>query len=91
MTKFGLGKIFITSIETLLKDQLLWIINGGTTTQCFNVETGARKGDIKGLEIFEHCFLYTAYAGDTTFRKIQNTLHTRLKYLIPIFTLYIYI
>ena len=69
----------------------MWIINGGTTTQCFNVETGARKGDIKGLEIFEHCFLYTAYAGDTTFRKIQNTLHTWLKYLIPIFTLYIYI
>ena len=45
LIKFRLGKIFITSIETLLKDQLLWIINGGTNTQYFNVETGARKGD----------------------------------------------
>ena len=43
LIKFRLGKIFITSIETLLKDQLLWIINGGTNTQYFNVETGARK------------------------------------------------
>ena len=23
--------------------------------------------EIKGIEIFEHCFLYTAYADDTTF------------------------
>ena len=64
--------------------------NGGTATQYFKVERGARQGDpvltylfilvleilfifikkhpeIKGIEIFEHCFLYTAYGGDTTF------------------------
>ena len=33
--------------------------------------------EIKGIEIFEHCFLYTAYADDTTFflkdaQSIQN-------------------
>ena len=76
-------------IEILLKDKLLCVINGGTTTQYFNLERGARQGDpvsaylfiltleilfllIKkhseknDIEIFEHCFLYTTDADDTT-------------------------
>ena len=36
LRKFGFGKNFITWIEILLKDQLSCVINGGTTTQCFN-------------------------------------------------------
>ena len=41
LRKFGFGKNFITWIEILLKDQLSCVINGGTTTQCFNLERGA--------------------------------------------------
>ena len=90
LKKFGFGKIFITCIEILLKDQKSCVINGGTTTQYFNLERGVRQGDpvltylfilvleilflfikkhpeIKGIEVFEHCFLYTPYADDTTF------------------------
>ena len=90
LKKFGFGKNFITWIEILLKSQQSCVINGGTTTQCFNLERGAPQGDpvsaylfilvleilflfikkhpeIKGIEIFEHCFLYTAYGEDTTF------------------------
>ena len=90
LKKLGFGKNFITWIEILLKDQQSCVINGGTTTQCFNLERGAPQGDpvsaylfilvleilflfikkhpeIKGIEIFEHCFLYTAYADDTAF------------------------
>ena len=90
LKKLGFGKNFITWIEILLKDQQSCVINGGTTTQCFNLERGAPQGDpvsaylfilvleilflfikkhpeIKGIEIFEHCFLYTPYADDTTF------------------------
>ena len=90
LRKFGFGKNFITLIEIILKDQLSCAINGGTTTQYFNLERGARQGDpisaylfiltleilfllikkdpeIKGIEIFENCFIYAAYADDTTF------------------------
>ena len=90
LKKFGFGKKFITWIEILLKDQQSCVINGGTTTQYFNLERGVRQGDpvsaylfileletlflfikkhheIKGIEIFEHCFPYTAYADDMTF------------------------
>ena len=65
-------------------------INGGNTTQYFDIERRARQSDpilayifilalepssflvknnkdIKGLNIFDHLFLYTAYADDTTF------------------------
>ena len=89
LKKFGSGKNVITWIEILLKDQQSCVINGGTTTQYFNLERDACQGDpvsvylfilvleillfikkhpeIKVIEIFEHCFLYTAYAHDTTF------------------------
>ena len=90
LKRFGFGKNFFTWIEILLKGQQSCVINGGTTTQYFNLERGAREGDPvwaypfilvleilflfikkhherKGIEIFEHCFLYTAYTDDTTF------------------------
>ena len=96
--KFGFGKNFITWIEILLKDQQSCAVNGGTTTQYFNLERGTGQGDpvsaylfilvleilflcikkhpeIKGIEIFEHCFLYTAYADDTTFFSERCRIH----------------
>ena len=93
-----LEKKFITWIEILLKDQQSCAIDGGTTTQYFNLERGSRQGDpvsayhfilvlkilflfikkhpeIKSTEIFEHCFLYTAYADDTAFFSERRTIH----------------
>ena len=90
LRKFRFGKNFIKWIKILLKDQLLCVINCGTSTQYFKLEMGAYQGDptsaylfiltleilfllikkhseIKGIKIFEHCFLYTAYADDTFF------------------------
>ena len=45
LRKFGFSKSFITWIEILFKDQLSCVENGGTTTQYFNIERGACKGD----------------------------------------------
>ena len=39
LKKLGFGKNFITWIEILLKDQQSCVINGGTITQYFNLET----------------------------------------------------
>ena len=79
LKKFGFRKKFITWIEILLKYQQSCVMNGGTTTQYFNIERGACQGDpvseIKGIEIFEHCFLYTAYTDDTTFFFERFTIH----------------
>ena len=41
LRKFG----FFTSREILLQDQLSRVINGGTTTQYFNLERDTRQGD----------------------------------------------
>ena len=38
LRKIGFGKNFILWIEILLSDQLSCVINGGTTTQYFNLE-----------------------------------------------------
>ena len=100
LKKFGFGKNFFTWIEILLKDQQSCVINGWTTTQCYNLERGARQGnpvlaylfilvleilflfiknhpEIKGIEVFEHCFFYTAYADDDVFFwKMHNPLKT---------------
>ena len=40
---------------------------------------------IKGIEIFEHCFLYTAYADDTTFflKDAQS-----IAYLVDLFSIF---
>ena len=43
---------FITWIEILLKDQLSCVINGGTTTQYFNLERDARQGDPNSACLF---------------------------------------
>ena len=40
LKKFDFGKNFITWIEILLKDQQSCVINGGTSTQYFNLERG---------------------------------------------------
>ena len=45
LRKFGFGKNFITWTEILLKDQLSCVINGGRTTQYFNLERGACQDD----------------------------------------------
>ena len=90
LRKFGFGNNFVSWIETLISKQKSFAINGGDTTQYFQLERGACQGDpisacifilaldvlsflvrnnkdIKGLNIFDHVFLYTAYADDTTF------------------------
>ena len=86
--KFGLCENFIHWIKVLLNKQQSCIINGGFTTQYFNLEKGARQGDpilaylfilasevlfeliknnddIRGVTIFNHAFLYTAFANDS--------------------------
>ena len=97
LQKFGFGKDFIRWIGIILKNQESCVINGGTTTNYFKLERGARQGDpisanlfilvleivflmiknndrVKGLELFNHTFLYTAYADDTAFflKKTKN-------------------
>ena len=89
LKKFGFGQNFISWVEIILKNQESCVINGGTTTQYFKLNRGARQGDpisaylfilaleilfllvkenpcIKGLNIFDHCHLYSPYADDTT-------------------------
>ena len=74
LNKFGFGSNFISWIELLLNSQQSCVINGGNTTPYFNLEESARQGDplpaylerIKGTEIFQHAFLYTAYADNST-------------------------
>ena len=87
LKKIGFGENFIHWIKVL---QQSCVINGGFTTQYFNLEKGARQGDpisaylfilalkvlfeliknnddIRGITIFNHTFLYTAFADDSTF------------------------
>ena len=52
LKKFGFGKNFITWIEILLKDQQSRFINGGTTTQYFNLERGAPQSDPVSAYLF---------------------------------------
>ena len=42
----ALAKTFITWIEILLKNQFSCVMNGRTTIQYFNLETGARQYDL---------------------------------------------
>ena len=90
LKKFGFGENFIHWIKVLLNKQQSCVINGGFTTQYFNLEKGARQGDpisvylfilalevlfeliknnddIRGITIFNHTFLYTSFADDSTF------------------------
>ena len=52
LRKIGFGKNFILWIEILLSDQLSCVINGGTTTQYFNLERGARQGHPNSAYLF---------------------------------------
>ena len=76
LQKFSFGKNFVNWIKILLRNQESCVINGGTTTNYFKLERGARQGDpilskilfltiknntkINGIEIFDHVFLYTS-------------------------------
>ena len=55
LRNFGLGRNFMTWTEMLLKDQLSCGINGGTTTQYFNVKRGTCQDD----PIFAYLFILT--------------------------------
>ena len=45
------------------------------------------KPEIKGLTIFDHCYLYSAYADDTTFF-LQDTIS--IKHMVDVFYLFSY-
>ena len=45
LKKFKFGENVITWTEGLLKDQQSCAINGGTTTQYFNLESSFREGN----------------------------------------------
>ena len=45
------------------------------------------KPEIKGLIIFDHCYLYSAYADDTTFF-LQDTIS--MKHMIDVFYIFSY-
>lgn len=69
LKKIGLGKSFINWIDILLKDQQLCIINGGKTTHVLTWKEALAKV-IQSRHVFFsylNCFLYSAYADDTTF------------------------
>ena len=52
LKKLGFGKNFITWIEILLKDQQSCAVNGGTTTQYFNLERDTGQGDPVSAYLF---------------------------------------
>ena len=45
LKKFGFGENFIHCLKVLLNKQQSCVINGGFTTQYFNLEKGAHHGD----------------------------------------------
>ena len=97
LKKFGFGQNFISWIEIILKNQESFVINGQTTTKYFKLNRRARQGDpisayliiltknprTKCLYIFDHCYLYSAYADGSTFfikdinsiKKMVNSFH----------------
>ena len=90
LNKIGFGQNFINWVKIILCNQEACVLNSGTTTNYFKLESGARQGDpispylfiivleilfisiksnssIKGIDICDNIFLYTAYADDSTF------------------------
>ena len=69
----------VSWVEALLNNQGSCAINRGITTQYFPLQQGVcleiliilikNDPNIKGIEIFEYCNLYTAYADDNFFLK----------------------
>ena len=45
LQKFGFGQKFISWIEIILKNQELCVINGGTTTKYFKLNSSSRRPD----------------------------------------------
>ena len=111
LRKFGFGENFIHWIKVLLNKQQSCVINGGFTTQYFNLEKGARQGDpilaylfilalevlfeliksnddIRGITIFNHTFLYTAFADDSTFFLIDLLSVKNLVDTFKVFSLF---
>ena len=52
LNKFGFGSNFISWRKLLLNSQQSRVINGGNTTQYFNLEKGARQGDQVSAYLF---------------------------------------
>ena len=69
----------VSWVEALLNNQGSCAINRGIKTQYFPLQQGVcleiliilikNDPNIKGIEIFEYCNLYTAYADDNFFLK----------------------
>ena len=52
LKKFGFGQNFVSWIEIILKNQESCVINGGTTTNYFKLNRGARQGDLISAYLF---------------------------------------
>ena len=74
LEKIGFETEFIEWIKVLLNNQESCVINRGKTAKYFKLERGTRQGDpisvylfiivlevIKGFEIFQKKFIFTAY------------------------------
>ena len=59
LKKFGFGESFINWINILLNDQQSCIINRGFAVK--------NKFDIKGIDPYDHSFLFIACTDDSTF------------------------
>ena len=52
LEKYSFGKNFILWLKILVRDQESCVINGGTTTKCFLLRSGARQGDPISIFLF---------------------------------------
>ena len=52
LEKYGFGKSFILWANILVRDQESCVINGGATTKCFLLRSGARQGDPISIFLF---------------------------------------
>ena len=87
LEKYGFGRNFISWVKILLKNQESCVLKGGTTTKYFLLGRSTYQGhpistylsiltlQIKGLAVFNHCYLYSAYAYDTTSYEILSPLN----------------
>ena len=52
LEKYGFRKNFVSWVKILLGDQGSFVINGGTTTECFSLRRGACQGDTISVFLF---------------------------------------